>query len=72
MTGNIRYLWHSSATNELVRFQRDGAPPYYAGVLRNDFDELFHGNVIGRRRAIEMPPRSPDHTLMDLFWRGEI
>lgn len=48
-------------------FQYDGALPYYITIVQNCVDEVFQWRVIGRRGAIEIPPRSPDLTPMDFF-----
>lgn len=52
---------------ENLFFQQDGAPPHYAMPVRNWLNERFPGKWIGRRGAIEWPPRSPDLTPLDFF-----
>ena len=39
-------------------FQQDGAPPHFATVVREYLDETFPERWIGRRGALEWPPRS--------------
>ena len=53
-------------------FQQDGAPPHYALAVRNFLNVAFVGHWIGRRGAIEWPPRSPDLTPMDFFLWGHL
>lgn len=50
--------------------QQDGAPPHYAVLVRNYLDNVFPNRWIGRRGAIEWPPRSPDLTPLDFFLWG--
>lgn len=53
-------------------YQQDGAPPHYAANVRRYLDNTFQGRWIGRRGAIEWPPRSPDLTPLDFFLWGYI
>lgn len=53
-----------------IWFQQDGAPPHYAANVRRYLEEVFPGRWIGRRGAIEWPPRSPDLTPLDFFLWG--
>jgi len=53
-------------------FQQDGAPPHYALPVRNWLNERFPDRWIGRRGAIEWPPRSPDLTPLDFFLWGHL
>lgn len=57
--------------NHLI-FQQDGAPPHYALPVRQYLDEVFPEKWIGRRGAIEWPPRSPDLTPLDFFLWGHL
>lgn len=57
----------------LLYFQHDGASSHYRlhSSCTKYLDEVFQRQVIGRWRAIEMPPRSSDLTLaMDSFLKG--
>ena len=56
---------------ELI-FQQDGAPPHYSLNVRNYLNHVFPGRWIGRRGAIEWPPRSPDLSPLDFFLWGHI
>lgn len=56
---------------ELI-FQQDGAPPHYSQNVRNYLNTNFPGRWIGRRGAIEWPPRSPDLSPLDFFLWGHI
>lgn len=56
--------------NEQVWLQQDGAPPHYALLVRQYLDQTFPGRWIGRRGAMEWPPRSPDLTPLDFFFWG--
>lgn len=64
------------AINEIVQgtfnpvFQQDGAPPHYNVNVRTFLDQQFPGQWIGRRGAIEWPPRSPDLAPLDFFFWG--
>ena len=50
-------------------FQQDGAPAHFALNVRELLDTEFPGRWIGRRGAIEWPPRLPDLTPMNfLLW----
>lgn len=55
---------------DLTWFQQDGAPPHYKRSVRDYLDEVFPERWIGRRGAIEWPPRSPDLTPLDYFFWG--
>lgn len=50
--------------------QQDGAPPHYAVAVRRYLNNVFPDRWIGRRGAIEWPPRSPDLTPLDFFLWG--
>lgn len=50
---------------EELYFQQDGAPAHYSLAVRQYLDDVFPGKWIGRRGAVEFPPRSPDLTPMD-------
>ena len=53
-----------------VWFQQDGAPPHFGLQVRNFLNDTFTERWIGRREAIEWPPRSPDLTALDFFFWG--
>jgi len=53
-----------------VWFQQDGAPPHFALQVRNFLNNTFPERWIGRRGAIEWPPRSPDLSPLDFFFWG--
>jgi hypothetical protein len=55
-----------------VYSSNDGAPPHYHRHVRAYFDDTLPGRWIGRRGAIEYPPRSPDHTPLDLYLSGTL
>lgn len=55
---------------EAIWFQQDGAPAHYGINVRNYLNEIFADRWIGRRGAIEWPPRSPDLTALDYFLWG--
>ena len=48
-------------------FQQDGAAPHYGRDVRAYLNAKFPEKWIGRRGAIEWPPRSPDLTPLDYF-----
>lgn len=50
--------------------QQDGAPPHFGVNVRRYLNEVFPERWIGRRGAIEWPPRSPDLTPLDYFLWG--
>lgn len=51
-------------------FQQDGAPPHYATSVRQWLGEHFPNRWLGRRGAVEWPPRSCDLTPLDFFLWG--
>lgn len=53
----------------LVFFKQDGAPTHYSNQVRAARDTNFPARWIGRANPI---PRSPDLTLLDLFFYGHI
>ena len=53
-------------------FQQDGAPPHFGLNVRNFLDTTFPRQWIGRRGAVEWPPRSPDLTPLDFFLWGHL
>lgn len=53
-------------------FMQDGAPPHYANVVRHWLNIKFPGRWIGRRGAVDWPPRSPDLTPADFFLWGHL
>ena len=50
--------------NENDFFMQDGAPSHYANTVNTNFAGIW----IGRRRAVELPARSPDLTPLNFFW----
>lgn len=56
--------------SEDIWFQQDGAPPHFTQAVRHYLDTVFPQRWIGRRGAIEWPPRSPDLTPLDFFLWG--
>lgn len=55
-----------------VWFQQDGAPPHYGIQVRQYLNETFPQQWIGRRGAVEWPPRSPDLSPLDYFFWGHL
>lgn len=55
-----------------IWFQQDGAPPHWALAVRAQLNQFFPQRWIGRGGPINMPPRSPDLTVMDYFFGGWI
>ena len=53
--------------DEVFYLQQDGAPPHYHRYVRAYLDDTVLGRWIGRRGAIEYPPRSPDLTPLDFY-----
>lgn len=58
------------ALHQDVWYQQDGAPAHFGQQVRAFLNFTFPGQWIGRRGAIEWPPRSPDMTPMDFFFWG--
>lgn len=56
--------------NQRLFFQQDGAPPHFLRAVRDFLNTVFPNRWIGRRGAIEWPPRSPDLTPLDYFLWG--
>ena len=56
--------------DEELFFQHDGAAPHFSLTVRAWLDDHFPDRWIGRRGAIEWPPRSPDLTPPDFFLWG--
>lgn len=50
-----------------IWFQQDGAPPHWSRAVRNQLNQMFPQRWIGRGGPTNMPPRSPDLTVMDYF-----
>ena len=48
--------------NDRFYFQQDGTPPHFHRDVRAYLNENLPGQWIGRRGAVECPPRSPDLT----------
>ena len=63
---------HDRYVENRIMFQQDGAPPHYALFVRQYLDQTFPGRWIGRRGAIEWPPRSPDLSPLDFFLWGHL
>lgn len=59
---------------ELVRFrfQQDGAPPHFAGVVREWLNVVLPNQWIGRGGPVPWPARSPDLSPEDFFLWGYI
>lgn len=53
-------------------FQQDGAPPHFGLNVRQFLDDQFGNQWIGRRGAVEWPPRSPDLSPLDYFLWGHL
>ena len=48
----------------------DGAPPHFSCFVTDVLNERFTDAWIGRGGPIRWPPRSPDHSPLDVFlWR---
>lgn len=58
--------------DELFYMQQDGAPPHYHRDVRLYLDRILPGRWVGRRGAIEYPPRSPDLTPLDFYLWGTV
>jgi len=58
-------VFSDEATFMLNGMGQDGAPTHFGGHVRAHLDEVFPNRRIGRRGAIEWPPRSPDLTTLD-------
>jgi hypothetical protein len=58
--------------NERFYLQHDGAPPHYHRDVRAYLDEILPGQWIGRRGAVEFPPRSPDLTPLNFHLWGTL
>ena len=56
--------------DESFYLQQDGALPHYHRDVRMYLDETVPGRWIGRRSAVEFPPRSPDLTPLDFYLWG--
>jgi hypothetical protein len=52
--------------------QQDGAPAHVGAIILTALDDTFPGRWIGRGGPINWPPRSPDLTPRDFFFRGYI
>ncbi|PNF43075.1 hypothetical protein B7P43_G02709 [Cryptotermes secundus] len=58
--------------DERFYLQQDGGPPHYHRDVRAYLDDTLPGPWIGRRGAIEYPPRSPDLTPLDFYLWGTL
>ena len=58
--------------DESFYLQQDGAPPHYHRDVRMYLDETLRGQWIGRRGAVELPPRSSDLTPLDFYLWGSL
>jgi hypothetical protein len=58
--------------DERFYLQQDGAPPHYHRHVRAYLDDTLPGRWIGRRGAIEYPPRSPGLTPLDFYLWGTL
>jgi hypothetical protein len=63
---------HALYENEQFYFQQDGAPPHYHRDVRTYLYETMPGQWIGRRGAVEYPPRSPDIAPLDFYVWGTL
>jgi hypothetical protein len=63
---------HTLFGNDQFYFQQDGAPPHFHQDVRAFLDENLPGQWIGRRGAVEFPPRSPDLTPLDFYLWGTL
>ena len=63
-------MLHEQYQGDDFYFQQDGAPQHFALNVRELLESEFPLRWIGRRGAIEWPPRSPNLTPMDFFFRG--
>jgi hypothetical protein len=53
-----------------IHFQQDGAPPHYLEEVHEYLNTHFPDQWIGGAALIAWPPRSPDHTPLDLLLWG--
>ena len=53
--------------DELFYMQQDGAPPHYHRDIRLYLDRTLPVRGVGRRGAVEYPPRSPDLSPLDFY-----
>lgn len=58
--------------NREMMFQHDGAPPHFAGNVREWLDGVFPGRWIGRAGPVAWPARSPDLTPLDFYLWGHL
>ena len=58
--------------NDRFYFQQDGAPLHFHRDVRAYLDENFSGQWIGRRGAVEFPPRSLNLTPLDFYLWGTL
>jgi len=58
--------------NDRFYFQQHGAPPHFHQDVRAYLDKNLPGQWIGRRGAVEFPPRSPDLTPLDFYLWGTL
>jgi hypothetical protein len=63
---------HAERVLRAVHSSNDSAPPRYHRYVRAYLDDTLPGRRIGRRGAIECPPRSPDFTPLDLYLWGTL
>ena len=63
---------HTVFGNDRFYFQQDGAPPHFHLDVRDYLDENFPGQWIGRRGALDFPPRSPDLTPLYYYLWGTL
>lgn len=57
---------------QFMWFQHDGAPAHYGMVVRTSLNNTYPERWIGRGRAVNWPPRSPDITKIDFFLWGYV
>ncbi|EZA47953.1 hypothetical protein X777_15037, partial [Ooceraea biroi] len=52
--------------------QHDGCPSHSSLVAQHVINDLYPGRWIGRGGPVAWPPRFPDLTPMNFFFRGRI
>ena len=68
-TWNINILFLPLLKLFSTIFQQDGAPPHWGSHVRRFLDATFPNRWIGRDGPTLWPPRSPDITPLDFFYR---
>ena len=57
---------------DITWFQQDGATPHTANESIDLVKSVFGNRTVGRRLAVNWPPRSPDLTPLDFFLWGNL